>query len=201
MERRLTNGFVSVVIVTWNSAPFLRRCLAALAAQTHPNLELIHADNASSDDSVAIVCELAPHARNIMNDANLGFSAAVNQAVRIARGEFVLLLNPDAFLEPEYVSSLVAAFTDETFGMATGKLLQAETGLIDSKGIRMTRSGRHFDIEQGMAEGLRGLGVARSRGEEPKSEAPRDPGAKKRGRRRSGDRAAPGGRALGQLGA
>jgi len=162
MERRLTNGLATVVLVTWNSAPFLRRCLAALAAQTHPNIELIHVDNASSDDSVAIVRECA-NATHIINDANLGFSAAVNQAVRIATGEFVLLLNPDAFLDPDYISSLVAAFTDKAFGMATGKLLQAETGLIDSKGIRMTRSGRHFDIEQG------------SRGEEPKSEAPRDP--------------------------
>ena len=174
MERRLTNGLVSVVIVTWNSAPFLRRCLAAVTAQTHQNLELIHVDNASSDDSIAIVRELAPHARPIRNDANLGFSAAVNQAVRIAKGEFVLLLNPDAFLEPDYVSSLVAAFTDKAFGMATGKLLQVETGLIDSKGIRMTRSGRHFDIEQGRVDGSRGLAVAPSRGEEQKSEAPRD---------------------------
>lgn len=149
MERRLTNGLVSVVIVTWNSAPFLRRCLAALAAQTYPDIELIHIDNASSDDSVAIVrgCETAQH---IMNDTNRGFSAAVNQAVRIANGEFVLLLNPDAYLEPEYVSSLVA--TLENFGMATGKLLQAESGLIDSKGIRMTRSGRHFDVGQGLRD-------------------------------------------------
>ncbi|MEA2327466.1 MAG: hypothetical protein QOE68_2425 [Thermoanaerobaculia bacterium] len=146
MERRLTNGLVSVVIVTWNSAPFLRRCLAALAAQTYPNLELIHVDNASSDDSVSIVREHAK-ATHIINDTNRGFSAAVNQAVRIAKGEFVLLLNPDAYLEPDYVSSLVAALKD--FGMATGKLLQADSGLIDSKGIRMTRSGRHFDIEQG----------------------------------------------------
>jgi GT2 family glycosyltransferase len=146
MERRLTNGLVSVVIVTWNSAPFLRRCLAALAAQTYRQIELIHVDNASADDSVAIVRECAT-AQHIINDTNRGFSAAVNQAVRIANGEFVLLLNPDAYLEPDYVSSLVGALTG--FGMATGKLLQAETKLVDSKGIRMTRSGRHFDIDQG----------------------------------------------------
>ena len=146
MERRLTNGLVSVVIVTWNSAPFLRRCLAALAAQTYRSIKLIHVDNASTDDSVAIVRECAT-AQHIINDTNRGFSAAVNQAVRVASGEFVLLLNPDAYLEPDYVSSLVAA--SDGFGMATGKLLQAETKLVDSKGIRMTRSGRHFDIAQG----------------------------------------------------
>ena len=145
MERRLTNGLVSVVIVTWNSAPFLRRCLAALAAQTYRQIELIHVDNASADDSAAIIRGYAT-ATHIINDTNRGFSAAVNQAVRVANGEFVLLLNPDAYLGPDYVSSLVAALKD--FGMATGKLLQSESGLIDSKGIRMTRSGRHFDIDQ-----------------------------------------------------
>jgi GT2 family glycosyltransferase len=86
-------------------------------------------------------------ATHIINDTNRGFSAAVNQAVRVANGEFVLLLNPDAYLESDYVSSLVSALTG--FGMATGKLLQAETKLVDSKGICMTRSGRHFDIDQG----------------------------------------------------
>jgi GT2 family glycosyltransferase len=148
MERRLTNGLVSVIIVTWNSASFLRRCLAALSAQTYPEIELIHIDNASADDSVAVVRECAPEATQIVNDSNRGFSAAVNQGVRVAGGEFVFLLNPDAFLEPDYVSKLAAALTGN-FGMATGTLLQAETGLIDSKGIRMTRSGRHFDIDQG----------------------------------------------------
>jgi GT2 family glycosyltransferase len=157
MERRLTNGLVSVILVTWNSAPFLRRCLAALASQTYPEIELIHIDNSSADDSVAIVRECAPGSTQILNDTNRGFSAAVNQGVRVARGEFVFLLNPDAFLEPDYVSKLAATLTD-SLGMATGTLLQAESGLIDSKGIRMTRSGRHFDIDQGLRDdGLRSL--------------------------------------------
>ncbi|HEX3069020.1 MAG TPA: glycosyltransferase family 2 protein [Thermoanaerobaculia bacterium] len=154
MERGLTNGLVSVIIVSWNSARFLERCLAALAKQTHNDIELIHIDNASDDDSIAIVRNASLSARQIINDTNRGFSAAVNQGVRIANGEFVLLLNPDAFLEPEYVERLVAALNNagESFGMATGKLLQAESGLIDSMGIRMTRSGRHFDVGQGARE-------------------------------------------------
>jgi len=98
---------------------------------------------------VAIVRECAT-AQHIINDTNRGFSAAVNHAVRVANGEFVLLLNPDAYLEPDYVSSLVSAM--DGFGMATGKLLQADSGFVDSKGIRMTRSGRHFDIGQGSRE-------------------------------------------------
>src|SRR5258708_28971876 len=136
MERRLTNGIVSVISVPWNRAPFLRRCLAALAAQTYPKIELIHIDNTSADDSAAIVRECAPNAKEIINDSNRGFSAAVNQGTRAANGEFVLLLNPDAFLAPDYVSSLGTGLiaSGQTFGMATGKLLQAETNRIDSKG-------------------------------------------------------------------
>jgi len=151
MERGLTNGLVSVIIVSWHSARFLERCLSALAQQTHRSIELIHIDNASDDNSIAMVRNASPSARQVVNDTNRGFSAAVNQGVRLANGEFVLLLNPDAFLEPKYIDRLVTALDSagETFGMATGKLLQAESGLIDSMGIRMTRSGRHFDVGQG----------------------------------------------------
>jgi GT2 family glycosyltransferase len=142
---------VSVVLVTWNSAAHLRRCLDAILRQTHRPIELIAVDNASADDSAALV---APHAAKLIrNDTNRGFSAAVNQAIAAASGDFVLLLNPDAFLEREYVARLVGALEDR-FGMATGKLLQAEhPDRVDSKGIRMTRSGRHLDIDQGFADG------------------------------------------------
>lgn len=145
---------VSLILVTWNSAPFLRRCLAGIAHQTHPGLELIAVDNGSSDGSADAVAARFPDARIIRNAENRGFAAAVNQGIAAARGEFVLLCNPDAHLEPEYVARLVAAFGDG-IGMATGKLLHGEgyeiapTRVVDSKGIRMTRTGRHFDIQQG----------------------------------------------------
>jgi len=152
-------GRVSVVLVTWNSAPFLRRCLAGIAGQTWRDLELIAVDNASSDDSVAIVRKLFPHATMIVNGTNRGFTGAVNQGIEQSSGEFVLLCNPDAFLEPEYIERTVQALEGKKdFGAATGKLLRATgtniepTNIIDSKGIRMTRSGRHFDIDQGLPD-------------------------------------------------
>ena len=158
---------VSAVLVTWNSAEFLPRCLDGLRRQT-ANFELIHVDNASSDDSAAIVRNAFPGCTQIVNDTNRGFTGAVNQAVARARGEFVLLLNPDAFLEPEYVARVVAAMNEagERFGMGTGKLMRASaTDIVDSKGIRMTRTGRHLDIGQGLRDvdgvaGLRGFDVA-----------------------------------------
>jgi GT2 family glycosyltransferase len=144
---------VSIVLVTWNSAPYLPRCLAGIAQQSWPDIELIVVDNGSTDETIRLL-----HAdRIIRNEDNRGFAAAVNQGLAVATGELVLLCNPDAFLQRDYIARIVAALDEagEAFGMATGKLLRGAgtniepTELVDTKGIRMTRSGRHFDIEQG----------------------------------------------------
>jgi GT2 family glycosyltransferase len=141
---------VSLILVTWNSARFLPRCLDGIARQTFGDIEVIAIDNASVDDSVALVRERFPNATIIRNTTNEGFSRAVNQGIARASGDFVQLVNPDAFLEPEYVAKLVEALEEnEAYGSATGKLLRAEGVGVDSKGIRMTRTGRHFDIEEG----------------------------------------------------
>ena len=145
---------VTVVLITWNSAPYLRRCLAGIAGQSYQDLELIHVDNASIDESSAYVREFFPRARQIINGENRGFAAAANQAIRIANGEFIALCNPDAFLTPDYLARILEGFdrAGEQFGAATGTLFRGEgyaiepTKEIDSIGIRMTRTGRHFDI-------------------------------------------------------
>ncbi len=144
-------GRVSIAVVSWNSAPYLPRCLDGIRAQTHPDVELIAVDNASDDDSAALLA--AAGARVIRNDTNRGFSAAVNQALAVVRGEFLLVVNPDCHLEPEYAERLARALEAHSdFGSATGLLLRARghaiepTGEVDSAGIRMTRTGRHLDI-------------------------------------------------------
>jgi GT2 family glycosyltransferase len=159
---------VSVVLITWNSAHYLRRCLAGLRGQRYRAIEIIVVDNGSVDDSVDLVAAELPKARILRNDDNRGFAAAANQGIAAARGELVLLCNPDAFFPPDYTEQLVQALevAGTEFGAATGLLLRGEgseiapTGLVDSKGIRMTRSGRHFDIDQGrLAEASDGRGL------------------------------------------
>jgi len=140
------DAVVSIVVVTWNSAAFLPRCLDGITQQTYQDTELIIVDNASGDGPV-----FPANATLIRNDRNLGFARAANQGIAVARGDFVLLVNPDAYLTPEYVERLMRAINGA--GAATGRLMRARgaaiepTGAIDSMGIRMTRSGRHFDID------------------------------------------------------
>lgn len=146
---------VSIVLVTWNSAPYLRRCLEGIRQQTHVPVELIVVDNGSSDSSLESVASDAT--RVVRNPANRGFSIAVNQALALATGTWVLLLNPDCYLQPDYVARLVRALEQggTDYGSATGLLIRAigneiePTSEIDSMGIRMTRSGRHLDLGQG----------------------------------------------------
>lgn len=145
---------VSVVLITWNSARYLLRCAEGVASQSHRELDLVVIDNASSDNSLALARSLFPGAMFVRNQTNIGFSAAANQGIAASRADFVLLLNPDVYLEPNYVSVLVAALekAGNRTGSATGKLLRGlgdaivRTGVVDSKGIRMTRNGRHFDL-------------------------------------------------------
>lgn len=156
-------GRVSVALVTWNSAPYLPRCLDGIRAQNA--LELIAVDNASSDDSVALLERAG--ARVIRNEANRGFAAAVNQALAVARGEYLLIVNPDCYLSPGYAARLAEALDARPdFGSATGVLFRARgfdiepMGGVDSAGMRMTRNGRHLDIDVAPREITEVFGVS-----------------------------------------
>jgi len=151
---------IAIVLITWNSAEWMPRCLDGIRAQNLGDESLVVVDNASSDDALSIVSKECPGATVIRNDRNLGFSAAANAGIRATDSEFVLLLNPDARLEPGYAARLADAIEarGERCGAATGRLLRGRgaaiepTGVVDSLGIRMTRNGRHLDIGAGESD-------------------------------------------------
>lgn len=102
---------VSVILVTWNSAAYLPRCLDSLAAQTFADFEVIVIDNGSTDGCVndlparrpGLNLRLTPLAKNT------GFSAANNLGASLAQGEWLALLNTDAFPEPAWLENLLRA--------------------------------------------------------------------------------------------
>jgi GT2 family glycosyltransferase len=90
---------VSIVIVNWNTCDLLRGCLRSIYRETHNiTFEVFVVDNASGDGSAEMVSREFPDVRLIRNQFNNGFAAANNQGIRIARGRFVLLLNPDTVI-------------------------------------------------------------------------------------------------------
>ena len=87
---------VSVIIVTYNSAPYIHRCLEALTRDaTGMDVDIIVADNCSHDNSIALVREGFDTVRILQLDENVGFGRACNYAAQHASGDYLLLLNPD----------------------------------------------------------------------------------------------------------
>src|SRR5271157_4991441 len=103
------NDLVSVTIVTYNSGRFIKRCLESVLEQRYPSMEVIVIDNASTDGTVDILEQFADRCRIYYNDENIGFAAAQNQAINLSRGDWVLTLNPDVLLLPNFIQSLVDA--------------------------------------------------------------------------------------------
>lgn len=115
---------VSVVIPNWNGAHHLPTCLDALRTQTYPQVEVLVADNASRDQSLALLAERYPEVRVVALLDNRGFTGACNAGMQAARGEIVVLLNNDTEAEPSWLSEVVAALDRHPdAGMVASKML------------------------------------------------------------------------------
>ena len=100
---------VSVVIVNYNTSHLLPEMFGALAkSRADLKLQVIVIDNASRDDSVAVLRRDFPEVQLIVNASNVGFGRANNQALPFITGRHVLLLNTDAFTAPDTLSKTVA---------------------------------------------------------------------------------------------
>jgi GT2 family glycosyltransferase len=93
---------LSVIIINYNVRHFLEQCLASVRkAAEHNSCEIFVVDNNSADGSCSMVSMQFPEVRLIRNLNNAGFSAACNQAIRLSKGKFILLLNPDTVVEED----------------------------------------------------------------------------------------------------
>ena len=144
---------VSVLITTYNSARFLKTCLESLLQQVYKPLEVIVVDNASSDSTRDVLANAGPGLTVIYNDSNIGFAAAQNQAARLAKGNWLLSLNPDVVVSRDFVAKAVECGNlDPKTGAVCGKLLRWKpsenpefTQIIDSTGIYFLPNLRHLD--------------------------------------------------------
>lgn len=116
---------LSIITVNYKSWPLTRALLESLQADALPeNTEIIVVDNNSQDNSVEILRSDFPDITVIANPQNVGLAAGVNTAIKQAKGEYYLILNPDMIALPGAVAALVNFMDSNTdVGMAGGKLL------------------------------------------------------------------------------
>jgi GT2 family glycosyltransferase len=105
-------GLTSIIVPCWNQLEFTQQCLAAVKEHTRPCWELIVIDNGSTDGTglyLAGARDLsAVPVTVVSNTTNLGFPAAINQGLQLARGEYLVLLNNDVVVTDAWLDQLIA---------------------------------------------------------------------------------------------
>ena len=127
---------VSIIIVTWNALPLLKQCLPSVAATDYPDLEIILADNASTDGSADWVAATFPEVKIVRHPENWAFSRGNNAAIPHATGRYILLLNNDVEVPPGWLHPLLAV-------MEAGA-----GGYLDRFGYPFTRGRLFFTLEK-----------------------------------------------------
>ncbi len=128
---------LSIVIVNYNVSYFLEQCLhSVFKASEQLSCEVFVVDNNSVDGSVEMVAEKFPQAILIANKDNVGFSRANNQAIRISKGRYVLLLNPDTLVEEDTFTKSVSYMDNHPNAGGLG------VRMIDGKGQFLRESKR-----------------------------------------------------------
>jgi GT2 family glycosyltransferase len=93
---------LTVIIVSFNVKDYLEECLkSVMLASGNIDCEIFVVDNNSVDGSSEMITKIFPSVNLIINKVNIGFSSANNQAIQLAKGQFVLILNPDTVVEPD----------------------------------------------------------------------------------------------------
>lgn len=121
---------LSIIIVSWNVKEKLKDNLRALYESQNVNFEVFVVDNNSADGSVEMVKKYYPQVKLIANRENLGFAKANNQAIKLASGEYVLLLNPDMRVFDDTLSSMFSWMNAHERAWVTGCRLLDESARI-----------------------------------------------------------------------
>ena len=146
---------LSISLVIWNGAKWLPDLLSSLLNQTYQDYFLMIIDNDSVDDSMQIVAkflndypEVAGRSRVVKNKQNLGFARAHNQGIAWTSSPYIMLLNQDVMLAPDYLSGIMDVQRDRMeAASAGGKILRMSSGvapeqknIIDSLGLKINRA-------------------------------------------------------------
>jgi GT2 family glycosyltransferase len=142
---------ISIIIVNYNTADLLVPCLNSVMPWSELGLEVIVVDNASRDDSAAMVSQDFPWVNLIANESNAGFARANNQALKLSRREYVYFLNPDTVLQSGVFEAMIG------FMESHRDVGLAGTRILNPNGSVQSSVERRYPGERRAQQDLRGL--------------------------------------------
>ena len=138
-EHNTMKPFISIIILNYNAGNLLIECVDSIKKSNYENFEIIIVDNISKDNSHKKCKEKFPEIKLIENSENLGYCEGNNVGIRVAKGEYVVILNPDTIVDTNWLCELLSAYkkngegiyqpkflatTDHSMLLSTGNMIQ-----------------------------------------------------------------------------
>ena len=153
MVKNNSNPLVSIIILNYNAGDLLLNCVDSVFKSTYPNFEVIIVDNLSTDNSHIRCKEKFKKIQLIENEKNLGYCEGNNVGIKSAKGEFILILNPDTIVDPDWLNELFRAYHKHGEALYQPKHLSLkEKSAIMSTGNMMNVFGFGYAREKGQKD-------------------------------------------------
>jgi len=144
---------ISIIILNYNAGKLLIDCVESVLGSQYNNMEVIVVDNASSDASHHTCKEKFSQIRLVENKENLGYCEGNNVGIREASGEFIVILNPDTTVEPNWLGQLLNAYLENGEGLYQPKILSLyEKNILQSTGNMLHLFGFGFARDKGLED-------------------------------------------------
>ena len=147
---------VSVIVLNFNAKEFLVNCIDSIFDSNYQNFEVILVDNASSDQTYQICKEKHPKINLIINEKNLGYCGGNNIGIKSAKGEFIIILNPDTVVDPNWITEFLksykqfgdAIYQPKFLSMDDHKMLLSSGQMINLFGFGFSRGKGTFEKKE-----------------------------------------------------
>lgn len=149
----VSNPLVSIIILNYNAGQFLLDCVESVFKTNYNNLEIIVVDNASKDQSHLKCKEKFTEIKLVENKENLGYCEGNNVGIRQCGGEFIVILNPDTIVSPNWLAEILSAYRKNGDGLYQPKILSLyEDSIIQSTGNMLHLFGFGFARDKGVLD-------------------------------------------------
>jgi len=124
------NPLVSVIVLNYNAGKLLLNCIESIKKSAYKNLEIIVVDNISTDKSQKVCKEKYPDIKLIQNNENFGYCEGNNIGIREAKGDYIIILNPDTIVESSWIEELISAYNKFGDGLYQPKFFSLDEKLV-----------------------------------------------------------------------